>query len=371
MKKIKLFMCFIAIASTIAAQNVGIGTISPASKLHVKGADDVSQLIIDANSTQSNTNPLIKLRNSSGADLMWIHSDHVTNSFVGLNAGRVNNAGGGGIFNAFIGSSAEYSNSTGYNNTSIGTSAGFSNTTASENTAIGNRALFTQSFSNMNTPWVSGNVAIGYDALYSNQPTSSNNGINNTAVGHSALRTNTTGYSNTANGYQALFSNIDGAGNTANGSFALFNNTFGRGNTAIGHSALYDNITGYYNIAIGYNSGNLYPNLNNTIGIGNDGYLPSQSNQVIIGNNSTTFIGGKVNWGLASDARIKHLIIFNRFGQKVFEKKDVPVNDRSQGWNGDTGNQPPTGTAAYVYVMEVVCKDGQEFSYKGTVMLIR
>ena len=65
------------------------------------------------------------------------------------------------------------------------------------------------------------------------------------------------------------------------------------------------------------------------------------------------------------------MMIFNRLGQKVFEKQDVPVNDKSQGWNGETQGQPPTTTAAYVYILEVVCKDGQEFSYKGMLMLVR
>ena len=110
MKKLFLLLVgAILFASFSCAQNVGIGTITPASKLHIKGSADASQLIIDANSTQSNTHPLIKLRKSDGTDLMWIHSDDITNSFLGLNAGRVNSASGG-KFNTFIGSDAGYFN---------------------------------------------------------------------------------------------------------------------------------------------------------------------------------------------------------------------------------------------------------------------
>ena len=86
------------------AQNVGVGILAPMGKLHISGSADIPQLIIDANSTQSNTNPLIKLRKSDGTDLMWIHSDDITNVFMGVSAGRVNNAGGGGLHNTFIGS---------------------------------------------------------------------------------------------------------------------------------------------------------------------------------------------------------------------------------------------------------------------------
>ena len=92
MKKNNLLLTLLLLMiQTGSAQNVGIGTNTPASKLHVKGAADNTQLIIDAHSTQSNTQPLIRLRNSSGADLMWIHSDDATNCFVGLNGkGKTN-----------------------------------------------------------------------------------------------------------------------------------------------------------------------------------------------------------------------------------------------------------------------------------------
>jgi len=263
--------------------NVGIGTITPASKLHIKGSADVSQLIIDANSTQNNSNPLIKLRNSGGTDLMWIHSDDNQNVFVGLNAGRINNAAGGGGYNTFIGSGAGYTNTTGgdntangnealydnttgfqntangkyalrsntegYSNTANGVFALFANKTASQNTAIGSSALQSQSY-NPGSAWVSGNTAVGYEALNSNQPTSTTNGINNTAVGNLALRANTTGWDNTAVGVAALYTNNIGRENTALGRQALFSNTTGIDNTATGYKALRGN-NGSFNTANG------------------------------------------------------------------------------------------------------------------------
>jgi hypothetical protein len=81
------FTC-LQIQANVFAQNVGIGNATPQAKLHIKGGANVSQLIVDANSTQINTNPLIKLRKSDGTDLMWIHSDDSTNTFIGQNTGR-------------------------------------------------------------------------------------------------------------------------------------------------------------------------------------------------------------------------------------------------------------------------------------------
>ena len=77
-----------------------------------------------------------------------------------------------------------------------------------------------------------------------------NNGINNTAVGWRALRTNVEGEFNTAIGSAALDANT-GDGNTAIGGAALFSNTTGDYNMAAGLLALYHNTAGVYNTALG------------------------------------------------------------------------------------------------------------------------
>ncbi|MGB4848521.1 MAG: tail fiber domain-containing protein, partial [Saprospiraceae bacterium] len=264
-----------------------------------------------------------------------------------------------GSLNTAIGFDALNYNTIGESNIAAGPFALFSNTTASENTAIGLGALYTQSY-NPGIAWSSGNTAIGYNALFANQPLSTINGINNTAVGHSslhanstgwdntavgvsALYSNTTGWQNTALGRQALFYNIEGDnnnaigfkalrqntsgnGNTAIGDYSLYTNNIGEFNAAIGYNALYDNTTGSYNTAcgdyalsknmtghdntsIGFNSGTAIgaTNLINTVNIGNNGYLNQASNQDFIGNLSTAWIGGQTTWfTYASDARVKN-----------------------------------------------------------------
>jgi len=73
---------------------------------------------------------------------------------------------------------------------------------------------------------------------------------NNTAIGKSALTSNTTGHNNTANGYQSLKSNSTGVYNTAIGSKTLQNNT-ASDNTAFGYDALNANTSGGRNVAVG------------------------------------------------------------------------------------------------------------------------
>ena len=264
MKSFLLLLLSTITCQFLIAQNVGINTTTPLGKLHIKGSADTSQLVIDANSTQTNLRPLIRLRKSDGNDLLWIHSDNNSNSFLGLGGGRVNNASGGAIFNTFIGGSAGFSNTLGYGNTAIGTASLYSNSTASENTAVGTRALFSQSFNNSNSSWPSANTAVGFDALYSNQPIFPQNGRWNTAVGHSALYNNTIGIANTGIGKESLYANVSGNYNTASGNGSLYANVSGQNNTASGYRSLYANVSGDDNTAFGY-----FSLTSNTIGIHN------------------------------------------------------------------------------------------------------
>lgn len=67
---------------------------------------------------------------------------------------------------------------------------------------------------------------------------------------------------------------------------------------------------------------------------------------------------------------VRYFTIYNRAGEKIFERQNFNVNDKSAGWNGKfKGNEAASGV--YVYVIEVECDTGDIFSEKGTVTLIR
>lgn len=67
---------------------------------------------------------------------------------------------------------------------------------------------------------------------------------------------------------------------------------------------------------------------------------------------------------------IKHLIIFDRWGKRVFEKSNFENKDPKGSWDGKHNGEPmPTGT--YVYIAELICDAGEVFNFKGTVTLIR
>ena len=59
------------------------------------------------------------------------------------------------------------------------------------------------------------------------------------------------------------------------------------------------------------------------------------------------------------------LLIFNRYGQKVFESRDI-----NAGWDGTLAGQAAE-SGAYVYVMVITTSTGTVIKNKGTVMLMR
>ena len=142
------------------------------------------------------------------------------------------------------------------NNTAMGNSALLSNTTGSQNTAVGFATLYYNTLGSDNT-------AVGYRTLNSNT-----NGFKNTAIGNASLYTNSTGSENTAIGFTSLGSNTSGYQNTAIGDASLFSNSDGYENTAVGDVSLYSNTSGFENTAIG--NASLYSNStgiqNNAIG---------------------------------------------------------------------------------------------------------
>ena len=240
--------------------NVGVNTATPAGKLHINGSEDVSQLIIDAHPNQSNTNPLIRLRDANDMDLMWINSDDTSNTFIGLNAGRSNTVMfPQGRANTFVGSDAGKSNSMGYYNTAVGAYSLFANTVGYDNTATGVFTLYSNTSGTNNTAVGSnalyfntaggGNTAIGPFSLYQNTI-----GLSNTATGSFSLSANTTGDFNTATGATALTSNSLGSSNTAHGAYVLQANTTGSRNTGNGTHVLAANLTGNDNTGSGVNA---------------------------------------------------------------------------------------------------------------------
>jgi len=196
-------------AANIAAGAVGSAQL--ASGLTLSGTTTISGNL-NLPATTSATTGVIEIGGTP-----FLQAYGAFNTFVGQGAGNftmtgLNNTASGynalnmdtdGRDNTASGTGALAANNAGSYNTASGAGALFANTTGDYNTALGAEAMYTQSFSNAGNEWSSNNVAVGYHALNLNQPTATTNGINNTAVGTTALSGNTTGANNIALGNNA------------------------------------------------------------------------------------------------------------------------------------------------------------------------
>ena len=122
------------------------------------------------------------------------------------------------------------------------------------------------------------NTALGVSALLSNT-----SGNQNIAAGLDSMRLNTTGIGNSAFGKDSL-RNSNGNGNTAIGYSALFSHLIGDGNTALGAGALINNKASQ-NTAIGNNAGSNNDIYSNTTSLGYNSQITA-SNQITLGDSS-------------------------------------------------------------------------------------
>ncbi len=82
------------------------------------------------------------------------------------------------------------------------------------------------------------------------------------------------------------------------------------------------------------------------------------------GNNYFTVFGGE-------DVQIvKSLRVFNRWGKAIFENFDFSPNEPLEGWDGKIKGEKAE-PAVFVYLAEVVFKDGESMQFRGDVTLLR
>lgn len=68
--------------------------------------------------------------------------------------------------------------------------------------------------------------------------------------------------------------------------------------------------------------------------------------------------------------QVKDFSIYDRFGQRIFQQREVPPNDPRFGWNG-ASRETTRGNSTFVYSVIVRFRDGREQQFRGTVTVIR
>lgn len=69
-------------------------------------------------------------------------------------------------------------------------------------------------------------------------------------------------------------------------------------------------------------------------------------------------------------SNVKMFRVYNRWGQVLFDRTNVPVNDAANGWDGTfSGSQLPPDV--YIYTVEAYCDNGDLMTFKGDITIIR
>lgn len=164
-------------------------------------------------------------------------------------------------------------------NTAVGASALVSNTSGQYCTAVGLGALSSNS-----SQWYS--TAVGYLALQTA------NASGNTAVGFQAAKATTSGGNNSAFGLSTMEKNTTGVANSAFGQGASYTCISGSNNSAFGVAALFSNTAGN-NSAFGYNAGSAITTGANNVVIGS--YTGAAAPISLTGSNYIVLSDGAAN----------------------------------------------------------------------------
>jgi len=69
-------------------------------------------------------------------------------------------------------------------------------------------------------------------------------------------------------------------------------------------------------------------------------------------------------------SNIKSFRIYNRWGELLFERENIPINDEKNAWDGSYKGSSPKPDV-YVYIVDAICDTGEPINFKGDVTIIR
>ncbi len=345
--------------------NVGIGTHTPTSKLHVVGDTNITGNLTYTGSLNGNGANLLNLNGANITGTLPVSTipagsdNYIQNQNAGAQASANFNISGngtaGGTFTGNVVSATTQFNIgvdrvlsiAGVDNTFVGFNAGVANTTGGANSFLGTGAGAANTTGGTNSFF--GTSAGGLNTT----------GGSNSFFGATAGRSNTTGQSNSFFGREAGFNNTTGGGNSFYGHGAGNNNTTGTsnaffglgaggnsttadGNAFFGTGAGASNTTGFFNSFFGRESGvaNTTGNHNSFYGIAAGLNTTTGSNNVFLGRGAAVLnTTGSNNTVIGSEAGASNITESNNTFIGTFANGAVGINNATALGAGATVTQ--------------------------------
>src|SRR5215471_19772422 len=261
-----------------ADTNVGIGTTTPTSRLHVVGDGFITGNLTvsgNLNATFGPGNPNY-IQNSTTQQTVSNFNISGTGKAGTFDAATQFNLAGtrvlsnAGTNNFFAGQGAGQANTNGFGNSFFGSNAGTANDAGNSNAFFGNSAGLLNTSGSFNAFFGSASGRTNLD------------GNNNAFFGYTSGRNNASGFNNSFVGNAAGFGNTNGGNNSFIGFSTGKNNTLGQQNTFVGANVGQSNLTGGNNTLVGYGADVGAPDNSNATAIGAQAFV-AQANSLVLG----------------------------------------------------------------------------------------
>jgi gliding motility-associated-like protein len=69
-------------------------------------------------------------------------------------------------------------------------------------------------------------------------------------------------------------------------------------------------------------------------------------------------------------SEVRSFKVYNRWGELIFERQNMPLNEPTAGWDG-MHKGSPLKPDVFVYIIRAFCESGEPIELKGDISLVR
>lgn len=102
-------------------------------------------------------------------------------------------------------------------------------------------------------------------------------------------------------------------------------------------------------------------------------YVTCDAGQIFVANTFTPNGDGLNDWFFPQGKgimEVKRFTVYNRWGELIFDRTGMPVNNPTLGWDG-TYKGEPLKPDVFIYIIHATCETGEPIKLKGDISLVR